>query len=96
MCLARPSPSSRCGVSKANKSGTIFALAHLILLIAVAVYGLISLIQGNVFRSVFIFALLIGYYFLVLHQNVKKEISRKKDKRKTADPSPVNRHPNQG
>jgi len=70
-------------VSKANKSGTIFALVHLVLLIAVAVYGLFSLVKGNLFRFVFIFALLIAYYFLVLHQNVKKEMVRKKSQRKT-------------
>ncbi len=68
-------------MSKANKSGTIFALVHLSLLIAVAGYALFSLVRGNIYRSVFILALLTAYYFLVLHQNVREELGRKNKRR---------------
>jgi hypothetical protein len=77
MSPGKPSPSFRSGVLKANKPSTVFALVHLLLLIAAAGYGFLSLARGNVYRFVFIFALLTAYYFLVLHENVKKELDRK-------------------
>ena len=56
----------------------IFAFFHLFLLIALVAYAFLSLIQGNTLRFVFIIVLLTGYYFLVLHKPVKKEIERKR------------------
>lgn len=56
----------------------IFAFFHLFLLIAVLAYALYSLLQGNILRFALIIALLIVYYFLVLHKSVKKEIERKR------------------
>lgn len=56
----------------------IFAFFHLFLLIALVAYAFFSLLQGNTLRFVFIIALLAGYYFLVLHKPVKKEIERKR------------------
>ena len=58
----------------------IFAFFHLFLLLAIVVYAFISLLQGNTLRFAFIIALLIIYYFLVLHKSVKREIQRKRNK----------------
>jgi len=59
----------------------IFAFFHLFLLIGILCYAVLSLFQGNVLRFALIIILLVGYYFLILHKNVKKEIERKKEKR---------------
>ena len=56
----------------------IFAFFHLFLLLAIVVYATVSLFQGNVLRFVIMACLLTGYYFLVLHKAVKKEIERKR------------------
>jgi hypothetical protein len=56
----------------------LFAFFHLFLLIGLLGYAFYSLIQGNTLRFVLIVACLVGYYFLALHKNVKKEIKRKK------------------
>jgi len=58
----------------------IFSIFHLFLLLAILFYAFYSLFQGNVLRFVFIIALLIVYYFLVLHKSVKREIERKRKK----------------
>ncbi len=58
----------------------IFAFFHLFLLIAVIVYAVISLIQGNTLRFIILVFLLGGYYLLVLHKPLKKEIERKRKK----------------
>ncbi len=58
----------------------IFAFFHLFLLLAILIYAFYSLLQGNILRFSFLIALLIVYYFLVLHKNVKKEIERKRKK----------------
>jgi len=59
----------------------IFAFFHLFLLIGVVLYAVASLASGNFVRFAVIVVLLIGYYFLVLHKAVKKEIERKRKKR---------------
>lgn len=59
----------------------IFAFFHLFLLLVVVLYAFYSLLQGNYLRFMAIIVLLTGYYFLVLHKAVKKEIQRKREKR---------------
>ena len=58
----------------------IFAFLHLILLLGVFGYGVYSLLEGNVLRFTLISVCLVGYYFLALHKNVRKEIERKRKK----------------
>jgi len=58
----------------------IFAFFHLILLLSVFGYAVFSLLEGNVLRFALISVCLVGYYFLVLHKNVRKEIERKRKK----------------
>ena len=60
----------------------LFAFFHLFLLIGLLGYAVFSLIQGNTLRFALIFVCLAGYYFFVLHKNVKKEIQRKRDIKK--------------
>jgi 4-hydroxybenzoate polyprenyltransferase len=62
-------------------SDWIFAFVHLFLLLAVVIYAIVSLFQGNTLRLGVIVLLLAGYYFLVLHKAVKKEISRKRSQK---------------
>lgn len=57
-----------------------FAFFHLFLLLGVFAYAIYSLIEGNVLRFALIIICLVGYYFLALHKNVKKEIERKRKK----------------
>jgi len=57
---------------------TLFALAHLVILIGVLAYGIFSLIAGNVVRGVCLLVVLAVYYLLVLHKPVLKEIARRK------------------
>jgi len=59
-------------------SDWIFAFFHLFLLIGVVLYAFYSLFQGNTLRFGIIIISFIGYYFLVLHKPVKKEIERKR------------------
>ena len=59
-------------------SDWIFAFFHLFLLIGIIIYAFVTLIQGNAFRFGLIMICLIGYYFLVLHKPVKREIERRK------------------
>lgn len=58
----------------------IFAFFHLFLLIGIVIYAFYSLFEGNGLRFAILTALLVGYYFLVLHKFVKKEIERKRKK----------------
>lgn len=67
---------------------TIFAIVHVIALIAVFIYGVIGLIQRNTGRFAVVCGGLILYYFLVLHKAVRKEIHRK---RQLKDTSPSKR-----
>ncbi len=62
-------------------SDWIFAFFHLFLLLGIVIYAVYFLLQGNVLRFAIIVALLTGYYFIVLHKAVKKEIERKKKKK---------------
>jgi len=57
---------------------TVFAIAHVLLIIAVFVYGVAALFRGNVLRFIVVTAGLVIYYFLVLHKAVLKEIDRKR------------------
>jgi hypothetical protein len=59
-------------------SDWIFAFVHLFLLIAIIVYALVSLAQGNTFRFGLIAVCLIIYYLVVLHKPVKREIERRR------------------
>lgn len=58
----------------------IFAFVHLLLLVGFVGYAFYLLFQGDTFRFVIILALLLVYYFLVLHKAVKREIERKRKK----------------
>jgi len=58
----------------------LFAFFHLFLLLGAVFYAFFSLFKGNYLRFILILALLTGYYFLVLHKAVKKEIERKRKK----------------
>ncbi|TET66850.1 MAG: hypothetical protein E3J56_13725 [Candidatus Aminicenantes bacterium] len=59
-------------------SDWIFAFFHLFLLIGAVLYAFYFLFQGNTLRFGIIIICLIGYYFLVLHKPVKREIERKR------------------
>ncbi len=65
---------------------TIFAVFHLFLLITVAVYAVIGLVQRNTMRFAVIMAGLVLYYFLVLRKAVFKEIDRKRKLRSAGPP----------
>ncbi len=56
----------------------VFAIFHLLLLLAVLAYGVISLVRGNLSRGLLVIACLGLYYFIALHPQVKKEIARKR------------------
>jgi len=66
---------------KSPLADTIFAIVHLILLIAIVVYAVVSLILGNARRSAVILGCLVLYYVLVLHKPVFKEIERRRAKK---------------
>jgi p-aminobenzoyl-glutamate transporter AbgT len=68
---------------------TIFAIVHLLLLIAILVYGLVSLVLGNSRRFVVIMGCLVLYYFLVLHKPVFKEIERRRSLKSAAHKGPL-------
>lgn len=59
----------------------IFAFFHLFLVLGIITYAFYSLFKGNVFRFIIIIILIVGYYFLVLHKAVKREVERKRKKR---------------
>lgn len=61
----------------------LFAFFHLFLLIALVIYTLLSLFQGNYFRFILLAGGLTLYYILVLHPAVKKEIKRKKTQKRS-------------
>jgi hypothetical protein len=63
---------------------TIFAIVHLLLLIAILVYAIALLVLGNARRSVVILGCLVLYYVLVLHKPVFKEIERRRTKKSAA------------
>jgi hypothetical protein len=59
----------------------IFAFFHLIILLAILGWAVLSLIRGNWERALLIAVLLGAYYFIALHDQVKKEIARRRQKR---------------
>src|SRR5512136_150954 len=69
-----PRPPSKLG-------DTVFAVAHMLALIAVFIYGLVALIGGNTPRFALVMGGLTLYYFLVLHKPVKNEIARRREGR---------------
>jgi hypothetical protein len=56
----------------------LFAIFHLVALLAVVVYAFISLAHSNIPRFLIIMALLVVYYILILHKAVIQEIRRKR------------------
>ncbi|MGB8957489.1 MAG: hypothetical protein WCC00_00610 [Candidatus Aminicenantales bacterium] len=60
----------------------IFPFLHLAALLAVVVYAIILLIQGNVPRFGLIIVLLAIYYVFILHPAVKKENERRRSLRR--------------
>jgi small-conductance mechanosensitive channel len=60
---------------------TIFAVAHVLALIAVLIYGIIGLAQRNTARFAVVIAGLVLYYVLVLHKAMVKEIHRKRGRK---------------
>ena len=71
----RPTRSSR---PPSKLGDTIFAIVHVIALIAVFIYGLAGLIQRNTGRFAIVCGGLVLYYFLVLHKALRKEVGRKR------------------
>ena len=57
---------------------TLFAIVHVLALVAVFLYGVVALIRGNRGRFGVVMAGLIVYYFVVLHKPVRKEIARRR------------------
>jgi len=67
------------GAGTLKKLGdTIFAVAHLLALIAVFLYGAVALLRGNYARFALVMGGLAVYYVLVLHKPVRKEIARRR------------------
>jgi hypothetical protein len=62
-------------------SDTVFALLHLVVLLAILAYTVLSLFAGNAGRGVLLLLLLAIYYLLVLHKAVRKEIVRRRARR---------------
>jgi Flp pilus assembly protein TadB len=67
---------------------TVFAIVHVLALIAVFIYGVVALVQRNTGRFAVVMGGLVLYYFLVLHKAARKEIHRK---RQLKDASPSKR-----
>jgi hypothetical protein len=65
---------------------TLFAIVHVLALIAVFVYGVVALLQKNTGRFAVVLGGLVLYYFLVLHKAVRKEIERKRKLRDSSSP----------
>lgn len=59
----------------------IFALFHLLLLLGILGWAIVSLIHGNMGRAGLIVVCLTAYYFIALHDQVKKEIARTRKKK---------------
>jgi len=60
----------------------VFAFVHLVLLLGVVAYAVISFVQRNPVRGVLILLSLAIYYWAVLHSPVKKEIERRREQKK--------------
>lgn len=65
----------------------VFAVIHLLLLLAVLGWAVVSLIQGNLARGFLILGCLVFYYYIALHPQVKQEIARKRGKKNTKESS---------
>ena len=75
-------PSKASSPPKKSPLGdTIFAIVHLLLLIVIFVYAVVSFVLGNARRSAVILGCLVLYYILVLHKPVFKEIERRRAKK---------------
>ena len=73
------SPTGGSGERPPSKLGdTIFAVAHMLALIAVFLYGVVALVRGNRTRFFVVIGGLLAYYLLVLHKPVRKEIARRR------------------
>ena len=59
----------------------VFAFFHLFLLLGILGWAVVSLIHGNVGRAALIAVCLTAYYFIALHDQVKKEIAQKRKKK---------------
>jgi fructose-specific phosphotransferase system IIC component len=56
----------------------VFAVIHLLALVALLGYAVFSLATGAYFRGALIIGLLAAYYLFVLRDAVRKEMDRKK------------------
>jgi len=63
----------------------VFAFVHLVLLLGVVAWAVISFVQKNPVRGVLILLSLAIYYWAVLHSPVKKEIERRRELKKRKD-----------
>jgi uncharacterized membrane protein YfcA len=61
----------------------VFAFFHLALLLGLLGYAFLAFARGQVLRFFTILLFLAGYYLLVLHKGVKKEIARRKGLKKS-------------
>ena len=67
--------------TRSKLSDTVFAVVHVLALVAVFLYGLVALIGRNPARFALVMGGLVLYYVLVLHAPVKKEIARRREGR---------------
>lgn len=63
---------------KARLGDTVFAIVHLVLIVALVVFAFVDLFQAHVVRFAVLMTALVLYYFLVLHKAVLNEIRRKR------------------
>jgi uncharacterized membrane protein YfcA len=59
----------------------VVAVLHLLVLLAVLGWSVVSLVQGNFARGVLVLACLAIYYIVALHPRVKQEIARKRSQK---------------
>ncbi len=71
-------PSGDESGERSKLGDTLFAVVHLLALIAVFLYGVVALVRGNRGRFAIVMAGLVVYYFVVLHKPVRKEIARRR------------------
>jgi hypothetical protein len=63
----------------------VFAFFHLLLLLGILGWAIVSLVQGNMSRGLLIAVCLAFYYILALHPQVKKEIDRIRQKKQNKE-----------
>lgn len=61
---------------------TIFALAHVALLVGAVIIAVAALLRGNTWRSLLIACCLAVYYFWILDKPVRAEIARRRELRR--------------